>query len=177
MQSTIKPSPCPHDTTDLTEHIQDIRWDNTVGLQQEADKLVHGLYRCFRKAETPEEGAIKAVSASSSGVPALKFQALIKLLMVGKIKIARLSSPIINKATSLITKTDLRKGMYGFMDRQYDETRSYASVANARWRAELHNREKILAPSNATASTIKIAAVITGRSKTAPSWGETPATR
>ena len=46
-------------------------------------------------------------------------------------------APIIKKATSLISNTDLRKGMQGYMERNYDASRYYAT-----WRNELKSRVK-----------------------------------
>lgn len=51
--------------------------------------------------------------------------------------------PIIKKAASLITKTDMRKRIYDIMDRHYDATHSYE-----RWCQKLHARSNLLVPAN-----------------------------
>ena len=83
---------------------------------------MHGIYQCFRKAGPPDEGALREDDGNGHKTN---------------------HAPIIKKATSLIYNTDLRKGMQGHMERNYDASRYYAT-----WRNELRSRANMLVPSN-----------------------------
>ena len=79
--------------------MKDIRWESSIDLTQATSKFVYEIYQCFRKAGPPDEGALRDDDGNGNKTN---------------------HAPIIKKATSLISNTDLRKCMKGFMERNYD---------------------------------------------------------
>ena len=122
MRALYNPRPALNETLSLTDPMKDIRWEPSIDITQATSKFVYDIYQCFRKSGPPYEGVLRADNGNGK-----KYN----------------HAPIIKKATSLISNTDLRKGMQGFMERNYDASRYYATCRN-----ELKIRARMLAPSN-----------------------------
>lgn len=52
-RALCNPLPALNDTTALTKHMREIRWDIKIGLKHAAEKIVHKIYSCIRKAGPP----------------------------------------------------------------------------------------------------------------------------
>lgn len=107
LRALYTPRSAHNETNSFTDHMKNIQRDSTFYLLQETENILYKIYRCFRKSGPPDYVSLYAQD--------------------GKYH-AKNHASIIKKETSLITKTDLRKEIKCFLERNYDASRYFIAL-------------------------------------------------